>query len=280
MKILITNGDGIYARGLWELASGLMKVGDVLIVAPDQGVSGQGTKVTAKNLVKVSKIRPLASGTSGVQCHSVQGTPSDCVIAALNAMADDEIGLVVSGINEGANIGEDILISGTVGAALQGYLHDIPSLAISVDAEENFDFRAAIQVTVAMMKLLEAKILPQSSLFNVNVPNLPLSQIAGIHITRLGRGTLCDAIECRENGSDAYCLIVSGNRPAHAEEGTDVWAISHNMISITPVALEGVVMSPSIVDHPSLKQLSQVGLHPYDWTDRVRRAWRGSPLFS
>lgn len=261
MKILVTNGDGIYTSGLWELASGLMKVGDVLIVAPDRGVSGQGTKVTAENLVKVSKIRPRVNGMSGVPCYSVQGTPSDCVIAALNAMADDEIGLVVSGINEGANIGEDILISGTVGAALQGYLHDIPSVAVSVDAEENFDFRAATQVTVAMVKLLEAKILPQRSLFNVNVPNLPLSQIAGIHITRLGSATFCDAIECRDSGRDGYYLIVSGNRPDQGEEGTDVWAISHNMISITPVALEGAVMSPSIVGHPSFKQLSQILLN-------------------
>ncbi|MBM3120015.1 MAG: 5'/3'-nucleotidase SurE [Chloroflexi bacterium] len=257
MKILITNDDGIYARGLWELAGSLKMVGEVIIAAPDRGTPGQGTKVTTENLVKATRIRPRAGGMSDARCYSVKGSPSDCVIMALSALVDDEIDLVVSGINNGANVGEDILISGTVGAALQGYLRGIPSIAVSVDAEENFDFRAASQVASAMVKVLEMKILPQRSLLNINVPNLPLNQIKGIYLTRLGRVPLCDAIECGDSGRDGYYLITYENLLPPGEEGTDVWAISHDMISISPVALEGTVLSASLVAHPSLERLVQ-----------------------
>ncbi|MCK4722624.1 MAG: 5'/3'-nucleotidase SurE, partial [Dehalococcoidia bacterium] len=118
MRILATNDDGINADGLWHLVEALSEVGDVVVVAPDRDQSGVGTSVSLHQPVRVRGIR---SPVRGVRCYAVEGTPADSVILALGVLLDDQIDLVVSGINEGANLGSDVLISGTVSAALQGY---------------------------------------------------------------------------------------------------------------------------------------------------------------
>ena len=142
MKILVTNDDGIFAHGLWALAGELKAVGQVIVVAPDREQSAIGTAVTLHQLLRLRKVRSLLPE---IETYSVDGTPADSVILALSELAKGEVGLVVSGINQGLNLGDDVLISGTVGGALQGYLHGFPAIAISVDSWENHYFPAAAQ---------------------------------------------------------------------------------------------------------------------------------------
>ncbi|MGA2368008.1 MAG: 5'/3'-nucleotidase SurE [Dehalococcoidia bacterium] len=242
MRILITNDDGIYARGMWELANILKQIGEVVILAPDRGIPGQGAKVTIEGWIKIRSISPRLNGMDEMRCYSAEGTPSDCVITALSAICNRNIDLVVSGINQGANTGEDILISGTVGAALQGYLQDVPSLAISVDAAERFNYDAAAEVVLALAKFMKAKMLSTKFLFNINVPNLPLNQIKDVAVTRLGRVTRCEAVECGTSGESQYYSVVSSDMVPGTEKDTDAWALTNNMISITPLALDGKLM--------------------------------------
>ena len=131
MIILVTNDDGILADGLWALVVELKKIGPVVVVAPAEERSGVGTAVTLRQPLRVQSVTPLIPE---VEAYSVDGTPADSVILALGKLATNRIDLVVSGINNGPNLGEDVFISGTVGAALQGYLHGLPALAVSMDA--------------------------------------------------------------------------------------------------------------------------------------------------
>ena len=182
MKILVTNDDGFYARGLWLLARELSKVGDVVIVAPDREQSAVGSSMTLHHPLRVRKVR---SPLEGVPRYSVEGTPSDCVILALGRLLTDKVDLVFSGINEGANLGDDVLLSGTVGAALQGYFKGIPSVAISVGAIKDVHFDVAAKLAGILAQQMGD--IPREVLLNVNLPNLPFEKIKGIEVTKLGR---------------------------------------------------------------------------------------------
>ena len=127
MKILVTNDDGIYRRGLWALAAELQRVAEVVVVAPDREQSAVGAAITLHQPLHYTEVEPMVAG---IKAYSVAGTPSDSVILALGMLED--VGMVFSGINEGANLGNDVLLSGTVGAALQGYFHGLPSIALSM----------------------------------------------------------------------------------------------------------------------------------------------------
>ena len=130
MRILVTNDDGIFAEGLWVLAKELNKIGQVIVAAPDREQSAIGTAVTLYRPLKVHQVKPLVTG---VDAYAIGGTPSDCVILALSKLIENKVDIVVSGINQGANLGDDVLISGTVAAALQGYLRGLHALAISLE---------------------------------------------------------------------------------------------------------------------------------------------------
>lgn len=253
MRILVTNDDGIYAKGLWTIVAALKETGQVVVVAPDREQSAVGSSVTLHQPLRVREIEPPVSG---VRSYAVEGTPADSVILALKNLIDGEINLVVSGINEGANLGNDVLISGTVGAALQGYLNGIPSIALSVGAMEDVHFDAAARLSVVLTKLVAEGALPKRMLLNINLPNLPLSQIKGIEITHLGRRSYGDTIEEGHDGKRKYYWIVRGKPEWNPEEGTDIWAVLNDRISITPlhaVATSGRVaivlkdLSPTIL---------------------------------
>ena len=229
MKILVTNDDGIHAPGLWALAERLTRVGEVVVFAPDREQSGTGTSISLHRSVKLTEVDSLVPS---VRAYSVGGTPGDSVILALRIMED--IAIVFSGINRGSNMGYDVLLSGTVGAALQGYLHGVPSVALSVQAGEETNF----EIAARLAPLLVGKVSCKGSgalLLNVNLPNLPLERIGGVEITRVGRGGYSTAITMGPDGSKDNYRITIGQPWWNAEEGTDIHAVDRGMISITPL---------------------------------------------
>jgi 5'-nucleotidase len=231
LKILVTNDDGIYAPGLWAAVEALSEVGEVVVVAPDREQSGVGPSVTLNSPVRVTEIVP---SIEGIQTYAIEGTPADSVILALETLIED-VGLVVAGINSGANLGEDVLISGTVGAALQGYTRGIPSLALSVASLRSVSFEAAARIAKALGQQAAHGLLPKHVLLNVNLPPVTPDQINGIEVTRLARRNYADTVRQGDDGKRAYYWITR-TRPAwQMEEGTDVWAVRHRKVSITPI---------------------------------------------
>jgi len=232
MKILVTNDDGVYADGLWHLVRELRDIGTVTVVAPDRDQSGAGTSVTLGQPLRLSGIK---SPLKGVKAYSVEGTPADSVILALRFAMKDGIDLIVSGINEGPNLGNDVFISGTVGAALQGYFYGIPAVAFSVAAFESLHFGVAARLARLLAGELVDKGLSQKLLLNVNLPNLPREEIEGIEITNLGEREYADRIEPGHDGKRQYYWIMRGEPDWTMIPGTDAWALKQNRISITPL---------------------------------------------
>ena len=143
MRILVTNDDGIAAPGLWALVEELRSIAEVIVVAPDREQSGVGTSVTLHQPLRVRQVTPIVPG---IETHVVEGTPADSVIIALRMVLRDRLDLVVAGINEGSNLGTDVLISGTVGAAFQGYFHGLSAIAVSVASFDNLHFGPACRI--------------------------------------------------------------------------------------------------------------------------------------
>lgn len=240
MKVLATNDDGISAAGLWALVKELKNIADVVVVAPDREQSASGTAVTLGKPIGVETVRPVVPK---IETYSVAGTPCDCVILAFLRLAKGKIDLVVSGINEVANLGQDIFNSGTVGGTLQGYLYGSPALAISGVGERGFHLDTAAKLAALLAKKVDAGALPTNIFLNINLPNLPLAETKGIKVTRLaGRGIYANSVEedniyC--NGSDPgmpkyYRFVRRGENKAR-DKKTDVWAIQQGFISVTPL---------------------------------------------
>lgn len=231
MRILVTNDDGVYAPGLWAAVEALQSIGEVVVVAPDREQSGVGPSVTLNSPVRAVEVVPVVPGT---QTFAVEGTPADSVILALETLIE-KVDLVVAGINSGANLGEDVLISGTVGATLQGYFRGIPSLAVSVASLHNARFEAAAQLLTALARQAGDGLLPKPVLLNVNLPPVAPEDIKGIDVTRLARRTYADTVRQGDDGKRKYYWITR-TRPAwEMEEGTDVWSVRHRKVSITPL---------------------------------------------
>ena len=205
MKILITNDDGIFAPGLWRLVRELKEVAEVTAVAPDREQSGSGTGVTLRQPLRVQKVKPLVPE---VETHSVEGTPSDSVLLAIGKLLKDGVDLVVSGINSGPNLGDDVLISGTVGAALMGYLHGLPALAISIASLDSQHLDNAARLAAQLARRIDNRYLDGNILLNINLPALPLEEIKGIMITKLASKSHIDTVEEGHDGRKAYYWLV------------------------------------------------------------------------
>ncbi|MFH1486245.1 MAG: 5'/3'-nucleotidase SurE [Chloroflexota bacterium] len=231
MRILITNDDGVYARGLWALAEALQPLGEVIVVAPDREQSGVGTSVTLHHPVRASAVTPQIPG---IETYAVEGTPADSVILGLRTLTRD-VDMLFSGINEGANLGNDALISGTVGGALQGFFHGLPSTALSVTTLEVSHFEVAANLGLLLGDMVLRKLIPRDILLNVNVPNKPISEIDAMEITKLGRRSYVDIIDEGHDGKRKYYWIVRGKPTWDVVEGTDIWAVRNGRISITPL---------------------------------------------
>jgi 5'-nucleotidase len=233
INILVTNDDGAHALGLWTLVEELVTIGKVLVVAPDREQSGVGTSVTLHRPLRVKELRPHVAG---VKAYSVEGTPADCVILGLHSLSKEKIDLVVSGINEGANLGNDVLISGTVGAAMQAYFNSVPAIAISVAELRDPIFGPAAKLAAVLGSKLAAAELPAKSFFNVNLPNIPLNQLKGVAVTRLGERSYVDSVEEHvDTRGKSYYWIVRGNAEWDMAENSDIWALRQGLASITPL---------------------------------------------
>ena len=238
MKILVTNDDGFRAEGLWAAVDALKLHGDVCVAAPDRDHSGVGASLTLRRPLRVFRVDPLVEkGPHEIEAYSIEGTPADAAVLALEKLAGP-VDLVVSGINQGSNLGEDVLISGTVGAALQGYVRGCPSIAISVGAlrDTRYDVAAAF-LGVLVESLKNGASLPPT-LVNVNLPNEPVENLKGIRVTRLGRRSYGESVKEDE---DIRSMTYRINRDVplfkerEQEEGTDIWAALNKMISVTPI---------------------------------------------
>ena len=246
MNILVTNDDGIAAPGLWTLCRALKKVAHVIAVAPDRERSAIGTAVTLRQPLKVERTAPLVPG---IESYSVDGTPGDSVILALTHLLVNDVDLVISGINHGANVGDDVLISGTVGGALQGYLHGYASIAISVAAWENPYLDSAAELAALLVKRLDNISSSQHILLNINVPSLPSGQIKDLQVSRLAHISHTSTIKEENATKDGYYRLLRQKIDKPADAGTDVWTIEHDNISITPLhTIIGNNRSPSIID--------------------------------
>ena len=231
MRILLTNDDGIHSEGLWAVASALKSVGDVFVVAPDRDQSGIGTAMTLLDVLRVNDESPQVEGVTAV---SVQGTPADCVILATESLYSEPFDLMVSGINQGANLGHDILLSGTVGAALQGYLRGLPSIAVSIASLTNLKYEAAAETARAIAESIASGGKKERMLVNVNLPNGAPDELKGVEMTTLGEAAFMPSVAKEGNERRSHYWIRQ-NRPntQPPAEGTDVWAVRNGRVSIT-----------------------------------------------
>ena len=232
MRILVTNDDGVYAEGLWAVVETLKEVGDVVVVAPDREQSGVGTAITLNQPVRATEVQPLISG---VTTYAVEGTPGDSAILALESLIEEPVDLVVSGINRGANMGNDVLISGTMGAAFQGFFRGIPAIAVSVAALKEVYFGPAALVAKLLAQGVAEGTLKAPLLLNVNAPNQPMEKIKGVSLTQLGRRTYMDVVKEGDDGRRKYYWITRDKPGWVMEKGLDIWSIRRRRISITPI---------------------------------------------
>ncbi|MFC2003059.1 5'/3'-nucleotidase SurE [Chloroflexota bacterium] len=234
MKILVTNDDGILADGLWKLVGELKRIGQVVVVAPAREQSAIGTAVTLRQPLSVQRATPVVPG---VEAYSVEGTPADSVILALGKLATNQIDLVASGINSGLNLGEDVFISGTVGAALQGHFHGLPSLAISMDTANSSHLEGAAKLAALLAQKIDSNALPRDVFLNVNLPNLPLEKIKEVRVTRLANQSHGNDVAVgQENDEEQpHYWLVRQRLSKATDTKTDIWAIQQGNISITPL---------------------------------------------
>ena len=232
MRILVANDDGIFAPGLWTLVRELKSVAQVAVAAPDREQSAIGTAVTLSRPLRVRAARPVVPE---VEAYAVEGTPADAVILALEKLFKNRIDLVISGINVGLNLGNDVLISGTVGAALQGYLRGFPAIAISVSSGDDFYLDGAAKVAALLVGKIGSNILPPNIFLNVNMPELLPSKIKGVKVTRLATASHIDTVEEGHDGRREYYWLKRQNLDENRDVSTDMGAIELGNISITPL---------------------------------------------
>jgi 5'-nucleotidase len=234
--ILVTNDDGVDAPGLLALKTALDKIGEVVVLAPERNWSVAGhTRIMHKPL-RVGHAELL----DGTMAYTTTGTPSDCVALAVLGLLPHKPTLVVSGINRGANVGQDLTYSGTVSAAMEGVISGIPSMAVSLDIyQDGGDFNYAAQFASRLASTVLERGLPPGILLNVNVPNVSAAEICGAQITRLGKRVYRQAlIERQDPQGHNYYWIGSEPPTGVIEEGTDIWALAHNCVSVTPLHLD------------------------------------------
>ncbi len=238
MRILLTNDDGIKAPGIQELRKVLCSLGNVTMIAPDRERSASGHGIT---IHKPLRVYPMEF--DDCKAFSVTGTPADCVKLAVQELMESPPDLVVSGINSGANLGTDVLYSGTVSAAIEGIIAGFPSIAVSLTSTNYGNYKYAAQVTKKIIKKVYEKGLPEETILNVNIPDLEEDKDLPFEITRLGIRKYADSIEKRTDpwGNDYYWVagqVVDIDCKKNNEITTDINAVKQNKISITPIHLD------------------------------------------
>jgi len=229
--ILVTNDDGVHSPGIHVLAKRLKALDDVVIVAPDRERSAAGHSMTLHRPLLIEQVRP------GV--YSVNGTPTDCVNIAVKGLLSQVPRLVVSGINKGPNMGDDVTYSGTVAGAIEARILGVPSFAISLAARSDFRFGDAAQVALQVARYVLNEGEAEGTLLNVNVPNLPVADLKGTAVTRLGKRIYHQmTVERMDPRGKKYYWIGGGEPEWEHEQGTDFDAVDRGMVSITPLHLD------------------------------------------
>ncbi|MEW9897478.1 5'/3'-nucleotidase SurE [Chitinivorax sp. PXF-14] len=231
MNILVSNDDGYFAPGLACLAGALSQVAEVTVVAPERDRSGASNSLTLD--------RPLMLRRAANGFYFVNGTPTDCVHLAVTGMMPDQPDLVVSGINYGANMGDDTIYSGTVAAATEGFQLGVPAIAVSLTSKSARYFETAARVTVELVQRLARKPFDKPVLLNVNVPDIAYEDLKGVEITRLGRRHKAEGMIKTTNprGETMYWIGAAGGA-ADAGPGTDFHAVANNRVSVTPLQID------------------------------------------
>lgn len=234
MLILLSNDDGILAPGIQALREALLELADIVVVAPDRERSAAGHSITVYQPIRADEFRFNDSRGRG---WVVDGTPADSVKLGVCTLLDSPPDLVVSGINRGANVGTDVLYSGTVSAALEGAILGIPSIAVSLNSfDHNADYTFAADFTRGLCQQLLKKPLSPDLLLNVNIPAVPKEQIQGAMITKLGIRRYDDVFSRRTDPrGKTYYWLAGDIVDEDQDEDTDVMALKHNKISITPI---------------------------------------------
>ena len=231
MRILVSNDDGYFSPGIALLAERLGALGEVTVVAPERDRSGASNSLTLD--------RPLTVRRAANGFRYIDGTPTDCVHLALTGLVDPLPDLVVSGINHGANMGDDTIYSGTVAAATEGYLFGIPSLAVSLVGKSGKHFETAAAVAVQMVERFARAPFAPPILLNINVPDVPLAELGGIEATRLGRRHKAEPVVQVKTprGETAYWIGPAGDAQ-DAGPGTDFHAVAAGRVSVTPLQID------------------------------------------
>ncbi len=235
MKIVLTNDDGIYSEGIQVLRKRLEKEHEVYVFAPDRERSATGHAITLHHPLRAERVE---FRDSMAQCWSIDGTPSDCVKLGIEGILQEKPDLVISGINKGANLGTDVIYSGTVSAALEGVLMGIPALAVSLASHEGWDFTCSAEFAGKMVTWLGDNRFKKTALLNINIPSLCKEDITGAVVTRLGTRSYTNSFEKRTDPRGRVYYWLAGEVVDDLEEeGTDVLAIKNNQISITPISI-------------------------------------------
>lgn len=231
MKILLSNDDGFLAPGLTLLAKVLKEIAEITVVAPDRNRSGASNSLTLDN--------PLRMSVAENGFISVNGTPTDCVHLAVTGLLNEMPDMVVSGINEGSNLSDDVLYSGTVAAATEGRFLGLPSIAISLAGPKCQHYDTAGEIAKILVQRLQADPLPADTILNVNVPDLPLSAIKGFQVTRLGTRHIAEpTIKTVDPRGRRIYWIGQPGPEQDAGPGTDFYAVNTGYVSITPLHLD------------------------------------------
>jgi 5'-nucleotidase len=250
MHILVTNDDGVFAPGIAALAAALLALRDakVTIVAPAQNQSAVGHRKTLRDPLRIDQV-VLSDGTPG---HACSGSPADAIALALMGYIKEPVDMVVSGINQGTNVAQDITYSGTVTAAMEAVICGVPAMAVSLDSYTEPSFDQAAAFAAQLTPLVLEKGLPELTLLNVNVP---LGPARGVSITRQGRRIYHDRLIERIDPMGRPYYWIGGERPTgDAEEvGTDIWALAQGYISVTPIRLD-------MTDQDFMKEVEGWGL--------------------
>ncbi len=231
MRILLSNDDGYFSPGIEHLAHALSAIADITVVAPERDRSGASNSLTLD--------RPLSLRQSANGFYYVNGTPTDCVHLAVTGMLDEIPDMVVSGINNGANMGDDTIYSGTVAAATEGFLLGVPSVAVSLCSKVGAHFETAARVALEVVQMIQRRQTKEPVLLNVNVPDVPYDALLGTVVTRLGKRHKAESVvrTVTPRNETVYWVGAAG-AAQDAGEGTDFHAVNNRQVSITPLQID------------------------------------------
>ena len=246
MRILISNDDGYKADGIIQLAKSLSEIAEVIVVAPIENKSAASSSLTIGKSLKPIKIEK--------NIYAIDATPSDCVHLALCGFIKESIDIVVTGINFGANLGDDVIYSGTVAGAIEGRFLGLPSIAMSLASWECKHFKTAGNIAKLLVAQIVKAPLANNTILNVNVPDIPMTKINGIKSTRLGNRHKSEP-SIQDSKDPSLYWIGENGKEADNGEGTDFHAVSNNFVSVTPLQID-------LTKYPEIKQVS-------DWLEKI-----------